>query len=64
MQWYSAMEEISNSLNTIQSEFLIQAYDNDLWLAVEKLNLIYSDCDKEKVAQEVKRFLQHVYNVY
>ena len=44
----------TSNINIIPSKFFIKASENDLELTREKLNLICSYFDKEKMVQEVK----------
>ena len=56
----SAMNEISNSFNIVQSRVLMEAPDNDLESAADKLNNVYDEFQKKDVIQEVKRFRRHI----
>nr|CAI5822822.1 unnamed protein product [Callosobruchus analis] len=58
---FTAMENISSTFHIVSPKFLIKgSVENELELAVEKLNLVYGDFEKEKIRNEVYRLRRHV----
>nr|CAI5852783.1 unnamed protein product [Callosobruchus analis] len=58
---FTAMENISSTFHIVSSKFRIKgSVENELELAVEKLNLVYGDFEKEKIRNEVYRLRRHV----